>query len=678
MKKKNMKTKLSMSFTVLIIYFLISTSSLNTVSTQALLEENKNSFNTDSFDQSTWKWTTTEVISTESTGLSGVPSLAIDTLGNVHVVWSDLTNYDGSGTDFDVFYKRWEASTSSWTTTEVVSTESTGYSVYPNIAVDSTGNAHIAWFDASDYASSGWDSDIFYKRWDASSSSWTTTEVVSTESTDWSGYPSLTVDSEGNVHISWEDDTDYAGSGTDKDIFYKQWEASTTSWKITEIVSTESTGISQLPSLAVDTLGDVYIAWEDWTDYSGVGTDQDIFYKQWNASTSSWTTTEVVSTESTNNSTYTSLAVDTLGNIHVAWEDETDYAGSGTDKDIFYKQWDASSSSWVITEVISTESTNDSNYTSLAVDSAGNIHLAWQDLTDYAGSGIDNDIFYKRWEASFSTWTTTDVVSTESTGMSIVPSLAVDTVGNVHIAWDDPTDYAGSGTDRDIFYKVLTGPPTEPELAFIVPNPTDSDIVNLDWNNVPWVSAYYVYRSTTYIWSVEGLIPIASVSSSDYIDTVPSEGFYYYVVVAGNLAGNSSLSNCQYIEINFPDLDVPELAPLLPNPTEIDSISLVWNNIDGATEYYIYRSNIYIWSVQGLTPIATVVSNSFIDSLPSEGIYFYVIVASDGIKNSTHSNCMYIEYKLPTLNEFALISGLIFGVFVILYVVTRKLKKQSK
>ncbi|GAH95100.1 unnamed protein product, partial [marine sediment metagenome] len=80
-----------------------------------------------------------------------------------------------------------------------------------------------------------------------------------------------------------------------------------------------------------------------------VGTDEDIFYKNWSASTSSWITTEVVSTESTSRSSFPSLAVDSTGTIHIAWDDNTVYAGAGADRDIFYKQWKAFSSSWTTT-----------------------------------------------------------------------------------------------------------------------------------------------------------------------------------------------------------------------------------------------------------------------------------------------------------------------------------------
>ena len=675
---QNKKMKLFMSLSVLFTYFLICASSHNMISIKALPEENYNPSIIDSSNSITWKWNTTELVSTESTDSSAFPSLTVDSAGNVHIVWNDRTDYNSAGTDYDIFYKQWNMSSSSWSTTEVVSTESTSDSYNPSLAVDSAGNVHVVWFDPTNYASCGTDNDIFYKRWNVSSSSWTTTEVVSTESTGNSIVPSLAVDLSENVHISWGDVTDYASSGTDYDIFYKRWENSSSSWTTTEVVSTESSSGSNYPSLAVDLVGDVHVAWHDFTDYAGAGTDNDIFYKHWDTSTSSWSTTEVVSTESTGDSTNPSLAVDSSRNVYIAWHDFTDYAGAGTDIDIFYKWGDVSSSTWSATKVVSTESTGDSTNPSLAIDSSRNVYIAWFDLTNYASAGTDMDIFYKWGDAYTSAWSTTEVISKESTSTAQYPSLSTSSTDCVHITWSDFTDYAGAGTDVDIFYKVLAVPPVAPELAFIVPTPTEITTINLDWNDISGINTYHIYRSTSYIWSVESLVPISTVSSSDYIDTAPSEGFYYYVVVAENFAGNSSLSNCQYVELRFPDLDAPELSFVLPNPTEIDSVSLVWDDIAGATEYYVYRSDTYIWSVEGLTPIDSVISNSYIDTLPSEGFYFYVVVSSDGVRNSTHSNCEYIQYKLPVLSEFVIVSSLLITVSVFLFVVMRTRKKKTK
>jgi parallel beta-helix repeat protein len=329
--------------------------------------------------------------------------------------------------------------------TQVVSTESTYSSGKPSLAVDLAGNVHVAWHDGTDYAGCGTDIDIFYKSF-VVGEGWTPTVVVSTNSTADSYFPSLAVDSGGNIHIAWCDYTDL-DSGTDIDIFYKSFVVGE-GWTPTVVVSTNSTDDSSVPSLAVDSGGNVHIAWYDWTNYTGCGTDADIFYRRYEVG-SGWTATEVISTESTYSSLDPSLAVDSGGNIHIAWEDYTDL-GSGIDVDIFYKSF-VVGEGWTPTVVVSTNSTDDSSVPSLAVDSGGNVHIAWYDATDYAGCGSDWDIFYKRFVGG-SGWTTTTVVSTESTAFSRFPSLAVDLAGNVHVAWYDVTDLEGE-SDAVILYK---------------------------------------------------------------------------------------------------------------------------------------------------------------------------------------------------------------------------------
>ena len=98
---------------------------------------------------------------------------------------------------------------------------------------------------------------------------------------------------------------------------------------------------------------------------------------------------------------------------------------------------------------------------------------------------------------------------------------------------------------------------------------------------------------------------------------------------------------------------------------------LAWNDIAGAIKYYVYRSDSFIWTIEGLSPIATVFSNSHTDNLPAEGHYFYVIVADDGVVNSSISNCQYIYYELPHVQEFFITTSLILSISVILFVLNR-------
>ena len=191
---KIIKSNLIIKLITFLICSLICSSSLNLGNTNALSQVNSNHITIDSYDHYLWEWSTREVISTESVGYDGwsyCPSIATDNLGNVHVAWHDQSEYLGAGDDWDIFYKCWNSSTFSWTTTEIVSTESTLDSEYVSIAVDIYGNVHFTWFDESMYAGSGIDQDIFYKQKEASTASWTTTEVVSTVSTGQSSDPKI-------------------------------------------------------------------------------------------------------------------------------------------------------------------------------------------------------------------------------------------------------------------------------------------------------------------------------------------------------------------------------------------------------------------------------------------------------------------------------------------------------
>lgn len=474
-------------------------------------------------------WTDTEVISTESTQPSYNPSIIADSEGNIHVVWSDQTDYGGSTGIVNLFYKYWNASSSIWTITEWISTESTGSCYNPSIDKDSDGNVHVVWVEST---------QIFYKKRNAVNKTWTATTLVSTVSTDNSYEPTIVIDSNSNIHIVWSDCTNYNSSGTDFDIFYKSWNATNKIWTSTKVVSTESTDDSYKPSIAIDGDDNVHIAWFDFTNYNNSGTDADIFYKNWNATSRTWTITELISTKSTIASYTPSIAVDNLRNIHIVWYDGAYYG-------IVYKRRDSVSMTWTTTELVSTESVLSLSITgdpSMVIDGIGNLHVVWRDPTNYSGSGTDFDIFYKMWNAVSMTWTTTEVVSTESSSLTMHHRIAVDSAGNVHVVWREV---------MDILYKKKLNFPEAPLLNPILPNPDYDGKIDLNWTDVNGAVEYYVYRDTKIILSVNGMGSIAKSSNSSFTDTVMLDNNYFYVIVAENIAGNSSISNCESVLVKL-------------------------------------------------------------------------------------------------------------------------------
>ncbi|NVM31800.1 MAG: hypothetical protein HWN65_23375, partial [Candidatus Helarchaeota archaeon] len=94
-------------------------------------------------------------------------------------------------------------------------------------------------------------------------------------------------------------------------------------------------------------------------------------------------------------------------------------------------------------------------YPSISVDNELNIHICWIDSSDINGTGPDADVFYKFYNRTAGIWkgivNTTDVISGESSGDSIAPSIIT---GSIYLVWQDKTHF-GFGTDWDIFFKSL-------------------------------------------------------------------------------------------------------------------------------------------------------------------------------------------------------------------------------
>jgi len=177
----------------------------------------------------------------------------------------------------------------------------------------------------------------------------------------------------------------------------------------------------------------------------------DVFYTFWNSTSSSWKTTEVVSDPSDGFSLYTALGVDSNDNIFISWIEYT------SKYIIACRVWNNTMYEWEDMVVVSSESTSASSMDpTLAVDKFNNVHIAWQDNSNILGAGGgDYDIFYKYLDATTDIWTTTQVVSTESTDGAYSAWLDVDGEGSVHVTWWDLTNYDSCGTDYDVFYKKL-------------------------------------------------------------------------------------------------------------------------------------------------------------------------------------------------------------------------------
>ena len=510
-------------------------------------------------DLSQWWWADLELITDYSTDTSSNVRVAVDGDDNLHVCWRDTMDYLGSGIDNDVFYRKFNANTNSWEAVELVSTESNEHGDYPAITVDVLGNVHVVWSDSTPLDDPATDYDIFYKVKDISSGLWLEAEIVSSSSLDHSFYPDIAVDSLGNAHVVWLDGHNY--DGTDTDIIYKVRDAVLETWSAFTVISSESNGVSYNPVIAVDNSDIIHVSWNDQSiGMYGSGADRDVFYKKWDP-INSWSEGFTLSYESTDDSFYPYIAFDDSDSIHIAWIDTTDINGAGSDYDVFYRKWDSSSQTWSTSYVISTESSSTSTNAALVVDSYSITHFVWIDSSNIANSGFDEDIYYRSLDTETGSYSDIVLLSSSSDDHSYTPEIGKDSKDHLHVFMKEYDDLLGSGTDGDLFYRKYVGPPESPILAAFNPNTKTIGNLTLNWSPTLGAQEYKIYRSTSYIWDVEYLTLIDTSVGNTFIDEILDAGGYYYAIVASSLYGDSGISNIVSIELTDmpPSDDAPGL-----------------------------------------------------------------------------------------------------------------------
>ncbi|MHA2308960.1 MAG: hypothetical protein ACXABJ_06765, partial [Candidatus Heimdallarchaeaceae archaeon] len=486
----------------------------------------------------------------------------VDKDDNVHVVWQDPTIQVGAGSDWDILYRCWNRTTRTWKATEVISIGSGVASESPKIVSDESGNLHVIWFDWN----TGTDSDVYYSLWNKTLGVWSSRVLVSVESSLAALWPDIAVKNE-VVYLVWQDNTNYLGNGGDHDLLFKKRFTNGT-WTTAEVVTSESSLVSRFPSIVVDDDSNIYVSWDDAYNYGGSGGDQDVYFKVRNSTTDSWTLPTLISTESSLYSERSDITIDSLGNRYIAWLDGTNYNGSGATADIFFKKWSSSSKSWSLTEVVSTTSTGPAFVPNIVTDGFDNLHFLWFDETNYHSSGLDQDVFHKMFNSSSNSWSQVSVVSTNAADDSWRPLADVDSLNTIHTVWMDRTpNYGGSGLDIDIMYKYGYDVELVKEIEelSIISSPNDVTYqVNTTGHQLSWIlidenvsnPIYTIYKNTTWILnnSWDSNIPI-----SYDIDGL-EVGVYNFVLFAYDGWGNQVADNVKVTVTTEPV--EPEIPPL--------------------------------------------------------------------------------------------------------------------
>ncbi len=241
-------------------------------------------------------WGTAELIETDNAGYALYPQVAVDTSGNAVAVWRQ-----SDGPRYSIWANRYVVGTG-WGEAEVIETDNTGNAYSPQVAVDTSGNAVAVW-----YQSDGTRYSIWANRYVAGTV-WGEAELIETDDNGNAEYPQVAVDTSGNAVAVW-----YQSDGVTHDSIWANRYVAGTGWGTAELIKTDNAGDARSAHVAVDPIGNAVAVWCQSYDFMRYN----IWANRYVAGTG-WGTAELIETDNgdVNNP---QVAVDTNGNAVVVW-----------------------------------------------------------------------------------------------------------------------------------------------------------------------------------------------------------------------------------------------------------------------------------------------------------------------------------------------------------------------
>ena len=191
---------------------------------------------------------------TWNSSFSSSPAIATDSSNNIHIVWWDLATGD-----YQVYYKKSTNGGTNWSTKRL--TWSSGDSLVPVIAVDSSNNIHVNYQD-----NTPGNFEIFYKKSMDGGSSWSTKRLTWNSG---NSYPSaVSTDSSNNIHIAYYDETP-----GNLEVYHMRSTNGGTNWTNKRL--TWNSKDSTQPEIALDSSNNIHVVWDDLTPGN-----KEIFYRK--------------------------------------------------------------------------------------------------------------------------------------------------------------------------------------------------------------------------------------------------------------------------------------------------------------------------------------------------------------------------------------------------------------
>jgi hypothetical protein len=288
------------------------------------------------------------------------PQLAVDSSGNISVVW------ESDSTPFGVLYSHSTNGGTSFSSPLDLATN-TGGSFGAQIGVGADGSINVVWEDDS---SSG--ANISFSRSTDKGNSFSPPQTLSTNLGN-STEAQIVLDASGNIYVVWADST----SGRFDIFLSRSTDQGATFSSPTNLSNGPANSLHA--QIGVDATGGVYVVWQE--NVAADSNNRDIFLARSSDSGANFMAPTNLS-NNLGNSTNARIAVDATGAVNVSWQDTT----PGLANIFFARSEDAGAT--FSTQNLSSDSGSSSN-AEIAADKNGNLNVVWSD----SAPGVNQILF---------------------------------------------------------------------------------------------------------------------------------------------------------------------------------------------------------------------------------------------------------------------------------------------
>ena len=386
------------------------------------------------------------------------PQVASGINGQTYVVWQQCQT--GDSCDKTTVMAARHMGASGWGTPVEVSPLSSrsAHGIVPDVAVDSTGIAHIVWTDSGTIGKRRSSTDVIYRTWDgtnaaglgdidtvsvgaffdcergercaevyeavialagdsprvafragmgsksydifyASRSDYVWNAVQLSQSGDYIGglNPQIAADLFGGVHVVWQ----HRGKGNTSSLHYTEVGQGMGSISVLTPQCGEKDYVAR-PTVAADAAGKAYVAWLNKADCNDDAAGMSVFYAEVDESGHFSEPRNVTVGGALVGATHQTPQIDVAehdSSVVITWASTANIGESGDDYDILMKRFKGEDATeiQIVNELASTKGdTTKSLYPSLSTDSAGYL-TCWQERDRDAGSDFDVNCARREW-----------------------------------------------------------------------------------------------------------------------------------------------------------------------------------------------------------------------------------------------------------------------------------------